>query len=240
MRGGEHPIRGLEKNQWKVLKDYDSYLHFKLILWEAHTMKIKNSKGFTLIELLIVVAIIAILAAIAIPQFSSYRIRGYNSAATADLRNARTAEEAFFSDWQVYTSSKADGTPGVGVVILNTTAVPQVSVVALSINPPANTAPSADATFNTGVSQNVGLVLNTSPAGGSFTGASKNSAGDRCYGMDSDFTAIYWTNGPVSTGMDPAGCYAAVADVNTSDFAGKAGTGACLGVAPQSLVWAAL
>ena len=82
-------------------------------------MKIKNSKGFTLIELLIVVAIIAILAAIAIPQFSSYRIRGYNSAATADLRNARTAEEAFFSDWQVYASSAATGVPGGGVVLTN-------------------------------------------------------------------------------------------------------------------------
>ena len=59
---------------------------------------LKNKKGFTLIELLIVVAIIAILAAIAIPQFSAYRIKGYNSSATADCRNTRTAEEAFFSD----------------------------------------------------------------------------------------------------------------------------------------------
>ena len=197
-----------------------------------------NKKGFTLIELLIVVAIIAILAAIAIPQFSSYRIRGYNSAATADLRNSRTAEEAFFSDWQVYTSSAANGLPAGSAVILNTTAVPQVSITANAIN--GASAPSADTTFNTGVSQNVGLVLKTSANGGSFTGASKNQAGDRCYGMDSDFTAIYWTNGPVSTPMDVAGCYTAVVDVNTSDFNTKAGTGACLGVAPQSLVWAAL
>ena len=51
---------------------------------------------------MIVVAIIGILAAIAIPQFSAYRIRGYNSAATADIRNSRTTLEAFFSDWQVY------------------------------------------------------------------------------------------------------------------------------------------
>ncbi|MBW1689998.1 MAG: prepilin-type N-terminal cleavage/methylation domain-containing protein, partial [Deltaproteobacteria bacterium] len=41
----------------------------------------KNRKGFTLIELMIVIAIIGILAAIAIPQFSAYRKRSYNSAA---------------------------------------------------------------------------------------------------------------------------------------------------------------
>ncbi len=67
-------------------------------------MKFKNSKGFTLIELLIVVAIIAILAAIAIPQFSQYRIRGYNAAADSDLRNMKIALEAFKTDWQVYAN----------------------------------------------------------------------------------------------------------------------------------------
>jgi prepilin-type N-terminal cleavage/methylation domain-containing protein len=58
----------------------------------------KNEKGFTLIELLIVVAIIGILAAIAIPQFASYRQKAFNSAAQSDLRTMRTNLEGYFTD----------------------------------------------------------------------------------------------------------------------------------------------
>ena len=72
------------------------------------TLLKKNEKGFTLIELMIVIAIIGILAAIAIPQFSAYRIRSFNAAAQADLRNAATAQEAYFVDNQIYSAAIAD------------------------------------------------------------------------------------------------------------------------------------
>ncbi len=67
---------------------------------------IRNRKGFTLIELLIVVVIIGILAAIAIPKFANTKSKAYVTAMKSDLRNLVTAEESFFSD-----SSKYSATP---------------------------------------------------------------------------------------------------------------------------------
>ncbi|ABB31633.1 pilin domain-containing protein [Geobacter metallireducens RCH3] len=64
--------------------------------------KLRNKKGFTLIELLIVVAIIGILAAIAIPQFAAYRQKAFNSAAESDLKNTKTNLESYYSEHQFY------------------------------------------------------------------------------------------------------------------------------------------
>lgn len=61
-----------------------------------------SSKGFTLIELLIVVAIIGILAAVAIPQFSLYRIKGYNSNALSDLKMLKVNLEAMYAEHNGY------------------------------------------------------------------------------------------------------------------------------------------
>ena len=62
----------------------------------------RNQKGFTLIELLIVVVIIGILAAIAIPKFSSVKQKGYRAQAIAELQSLKTAEETFFTDSNRY------------------------------------------------------------------------------------------------------------------------------------------
>jgi prepilin-type N-terminal cleavage/methylation domain-containing protein len=96
---------------------------------------LRNRKGFTLIELLIVVVIIGILAAIAIPKFANTKEKAYIATMKSDLRNLATAEEGYFADNKAYVAGTAsnDGAgttasiaggfvPSSGVTVTATTA----------------------------------------------------------------------------------------------------------------------
>jgi prepilin-type N-terminal cleavage/methylation domain-containing protein len=63
-----------------------------------------NRKGFTLIELLIVVVIIGILAAIAIPKFANTKDKAKIASMKSDLRNLVSAQEGHFADYQTYAT----------------------------------------------------------------------------------------------------------------------------------------
>jgi prepilin-type N-terminal cleavage/methylation domain-containing protein len=96
-------------------------------------MSNKIRKGFTLIELLIVVVIIGILAAIAIPKFANTKEKAYLASMKADLRNMATVEEAYFSDFQLYASGTGSNLAGVGTMLAPTNFVPSAGVTLTAV-----------------------------------------------------------------------------------------------------------
>ena len=67
-----------------------------------------GTAGFTLIELLVVIAVIGILASTAIPQFDSYRRKGFDADVQANVRNMAISQEAYFVDNNTYTKNVPD------------------------------------------------------------------------------------------------------------------------------------
>jgi type IV pilus assembly protein PilA len=64
----------------------------------------RHESGFTLLELLVVVSIVGILASMAIPQYASYRARGFDSIVESQVRHVATGQEAFYAGNSTYTT----------------------------------------------------------------------------------------------------------------------------------------
>lgn len=207
-----------------------------------------NQKGFTLIELLIVVAIIGILAAIAIPQFSSYRQKAYNSAALSDTRNAKTAEESLYADLQGYGATD-------GAATLMTAAAPAAAgavnqgpmsaaiggaVPAAGSRVAGTNNAGASGSVPFGISNGVNLIASASVdavLGGfdSYVILARHEQGDTAYGADSDnTTTIYRVSNQGWVGVNNAISATAVAITVGVDGFNPGGVAAPGGGAPTA------
>jgi len=186
--------------------------------------KIRNRQGFTLIELLIVVAIIGILAAVAIPQFAAYRMRGFNSAAVSDIKNAKAAQEALFTDFQVYgktpaaaaTLAAAAGGFGNGAMLTGAMTAATATVTGAYID-------GTDANANVravgfGISNNVTIqaASGTADPATTYNMISKHTAGNRLFFSEAESTAIMMCQNELfageimNVGANSAAAYGAV------------------------------
>jgi type IV pilus assembly protein PilA len=189
-----------------------------------------NRKGFSLIELMIVVAIISILATIAIPQFTAYRIRGFNASALSDLKNTVNLETFMFAGFQSFGVSNGPVPSPLGVPVY---AGSGGGIGGIVSSPPAvgmtNTLTWTNVMMNLGVplglGNSVSIIASTELAAlpattlTSYAIIAKHLNGNTYYGAESEISTIFQDqlNGSDGTPLLPADAIAST--IANSDFA---------------------
>jgi len=130
------------------------------------------SRGFTLMEMMIVLAIISVLAAIAIPAFSSYRQRGFNASALSHMHTIRIQEEGYLTDNMSYLAVPGGQGPG-----------------------PTGALPYAMAP------DEIGFRINVPALGLSYAAFTGHSKGSRLYGTDSA-GKVQWRDAVIDPSTD--------------------------------------